>query len=137
MNKIRCCPFCDGKMEKKGDNEYVCIRCSLKVSTDADMDEREFLTRFNRRASERKEYATSLDAFIRKDAGTELLRVLHDYQPCTKEEILRRRGWLAIYMEKNLDEALDLNLVKSAYQDGQMVYLLTDTGKVVLREVTT
>ena len=137
MNKIRCCPYCDGLMERKGDKEYVCVRCSLKVSTEADMTEDEFLRRFNRRASERKEYATSFDAFIRKDAGTELLKVLHDYQPCTKEEILRRRGWLAMYMEKNLDEAMDLQLVKTAYQDGQEVYLLTDAGKMVLREVTT
>lgn len=137
MSKVRCCPFCDGIMDKKGDKEYACVRCSLKVSTDTDMTEEEFCRRFNRRVSEKRECTTTMDAFIRKDAGTELLRVLHDYQPCTKEEILRRRGWLEVYMEKNLCEAIDLNLVKSVFQDGHEVYLLTDVGKMVFREVTT
>ena len=137
MSKIGYCPFCDGAIEKKEGLVLVCVRCSMKFTTDSEISEGEFLRRFNRRVVNKRGYAIMLDSFMRNSDGTELLRVLHDYQPCTKEEILKRKGYLAVQMDENLDEAMELNLVKSDVQDGHTVFLLTDIGKRVFREVTT
>ena len=135
MEKLNYCPFCNGMMDKgrlANRTAYVCRRCKLAVTPLADMTDSEFKRRFNRRASQREGYSTTLDGFMRKRTGTEVLRVLRDYQPCSKQEIQNRIPWLTVYLEGTLNEAVDLELIKCSML-GE--YSLTPLGKKVVGEV--
>ena len=135
MEKLNYCPFCNGMTEavRFGDRPaLVCRRCNLAVMPLADMTDSEFKKRFNRRASEKESYSTTLEGFVRKRTGSEILRVLKDYQPCSKQEIQKRIPWMTVYLDRNLNEAVDLELIKCS-KSGE--YTLTPLGKSVARQV--
>ena len=137
MGRLRDCPFCDGlmrKIEMGGRTAYSCVRCEMIVSAPAWMSESEAERRFNRRVGDSHSYCDSVDSFMKKDAAVILLRTVYDYQPCTRDEIVHEVGWMSPFLEKNIREAVDLELVKYLDSDGERMYSLTELGKSVVKE---
>lgn len=140
MKDEKFCPICNGYSRKEmlnGRPVMVCERCNLAVLPWKEMSDDEFMSRYNKRNTGEESYTTSLESFVRKETCAELLKVLKDYQPCTREEILRRRGWLSSYIERNLNEALDLELIRFVDSSGVREYMLTELGRDVVKEVVT
>lgn len=137
MGRLRDCPFCDGlikKIDMGGRPAYYCIRCEMLFVAPGCMSEPEMEMRFNRRVGDSQSNCSTVDSFIRKDAAAILLRTVFDYQPCTRDEIVHVVGWMSPYLEKNIREAVDLELMKYMDSDGERMYSLTELGKSVVKE---
>ena len=138
MNGLKYCPHCRGNIREEivdGRPVLVCERCQLAVYAWKDMSRQELLTRFNKRCEEAVTFSTTLEGFVRKEDGAELLRVLKDYQPCSVEEIMSRRSWPYSELRMNISQALDLELIRFVESSGHKEYMLTDLGKSIVREV--
>ena len=136
-NESKLCPFCAKPVQKgtiNGRPAFICNRCDLYVAPITDMPDFIFEKKYRVRSNEER-YCLSLNDYLNKDAGKELLKVLMDYQPCSKGEIIQRKSWLSVYLDKNISEGMDLDLIKCNEYNGETMFSLTELGRNALRGV--